>query len=182
MLVLGAQAEITGGQKSFPPFQIDTFAAQLVWLGLALVLLYVLMAKVALPRVGSILAARKRQIDDDLLAAQEFKERADVVHSACDIELVDARSRAQKIFTAAREQQAGETAEMYRQLELQIKQRINEAEEAIAAARKASLANVTKIAGDVAPECFQHLAGRVPAKSDVAVAVSRAMKRLGEQT
>src|SRR5260370_39056584 len=41
-----------------PPFNAHTFAFQLLWLALIFLALYLLMSRVALPRVGSILEAR----------------------------------------------------------------------------------------------------------------------------
>ena len=59
-----------GGHGAFPPFQSEHFPSQLLWLALTFVLLYVLMSRVALPRIGSIIAERSRRIADDLKAAQ----------------------------------------------------------------------------------------------------------------
>ena len=47
-----APAEHGGG---FPPFDSHTFGGQLLWLAIAFGALYVLMSKVALPRVAAIL-------------------------------------------------------------------------------------------------------------------------------
>ena len=38
----------------FPPFQKDTFASQILWLVLVFVALYLLMSRIALPRIGAI--------------------------------------------------------------------------------------------------------------------------------
>ena len=38
----------------FPPFQSEHFPSQLFWLAVSFVLLYVLMSRIALPRIGAI--------------------------------------------------------------------------------------------------------------------------------
>ena len=64
---------------AFPPFQSQTFASQLVWLVVAFVLLYVLMLKVALPRVGAIIEQRHKRIADDIADAGKLKALSDGV-------------------------------------------------------------------------------------------------------
>jgi len=56
--------------RGFPPFDPSTFPSQLFWFALIFILLYVLMSRVALPRIGTILEDRRKQIDSDLADAQ----------------------------------------------------------------------------------------------------------------
>ena len=66
-----------GGHGGFPPFQSETYASQLVWLAVAFVLLYVLMSKLALPRVAAIIESRQNQIEGDLADASRIKSQSD---------------------------------------------------------------------------------------------------------
>ena len=97
-----------GGHGGFPPFQSQTFASQLVWLAIAFVLLYVLMAKLALPRVASIIESRQKRIEDDLADASRLKGESDAAVAAYEKALADARNRAQAIANETRERQAAE--------------------------------------------------------------------------
>ena len=63
--------------SGFPPFNAHTFASQLLWLVLIFLALYLLMSRIALPRIGSILEARRQRIQDDLAEAQRFKDASD---------------------------------------------------------------------------------------------------------
>ena len=99
-----AHTEAPAGHTTFPPFQAEHFPSQLFWLTITFVLLYVLMAKIALPRIGSIFAERSRLIGDDLKAADRYKEQADTAHAAYEKSLADARTRAQGIASVTREQ------------------------------------------------------------------------------
>ena len=66
----------------FPPFQQDTFASQLVWLAIFFIALYLTASKLALPRVGSIIADRRKRISDDLAEAARMKDAAVLRHRA----------------------------------------------------------------------------------------------------
>ena len=66
-----AHTEHPAGHTTFPPFQSEFFPSQLFWLAVSFVLLYVLMSKIALPRIGAIMADRSKRISDDLAAAEQ---------------------------------------------------------------------------------------------------------------
>ena len=70
-----AEAEAHGGgHGTFPPFDPATFASQLLWLAIFFGLLYFLMQRVALARIGGILAARDNLVAGDLAEAARLKE------------------------------------------------------------------------------------------------------------
>jgi F-type H+-transporting ATPase subunit b len=172
-----AHTEAPAGHSGFPPFQSENFPAQLFWLAVTFILLYVLMSRVALPRIGSILAARSKRIADDLAAAQRFKEQSDAAHAAYEKALADARSRAQGIASATREQQAAEAEATNKRLETQLHERLAAAEQSIAATRTAAMGNVGTIAADTASAIVERLIGQRPAEHEVAAAIGDGVKR-----
>ena len=172
-----AHTEAPAGHTAFPPFQKENYPSQLLWLALSFVLLYALMAKVALPRIGSILADRGRRIGDDLAAAQRFKEQSDAAHAAYEKSLADARARAQAIANATRERQAAEAEATNKRLESELHERLAAAERSIAATRKTAMGNVGAIASGTASAIVERLIGIAPADHEVAAALAEALKR-----
>ena len=77
-----AHIEAPGEKHAFPPFEAQHFPSQLFWLALTFILLYVLMARIALPRIGGILESRSKHISSDLAAAQRFKEQSEAANTA----------------------------------------------------------------------------------------------------
>jgi F-type H+-transporting ATPase subunit b len=172
-----AHTATPAGHSTFPPFQSVNFPSQLVWLAVTFVLLYVLMSRIALPRIAGILADRDKRIADDIAAANRFKEQSEAAHAAYEKALADARSRAQSIANATREQQATAAEATNKQLEAQLHERIAAAEQSIAANRTSAMSNVGSIASDTAAAIVERLIGQTPAAHEVAAAVSETMKR-----
>jgi F-type H+-transporting ATPase subunit b len=172
-----AHTEAPAGQHAFPPFQSQNYPSQLVWLALTFVLLYALMARVALPRIGAILEARGKRIADDLAAADRFKEQSDAAHAAYEKSLADARARAQAIAAETREKQAAEAEAANKRLEAEFHDKLAAAERSIAATRTAAMGNVGAIAADAASAIVARLIGQTPAAHEVAAALADIVKR-----
>jgi F-type H+-transporting ATPase subunit b len=172
-----AHTETPAGHGAFPPFQAEHFPSQLLWLTVSFVLLYVLMSKVALPRIGSILADRNKRIGDDLAAAQRLKEQADAAHAAYDKALADARNRAQSIANATREKHAREAEAIQKKLESELHDKLTAAERSIATTRTAAMGNVRSIAADTVSAIVERLIGKAPAEHEIAAALGDLGKR-----
>jgi len=171
--------EVPQGHGTFPPFDPQTFPSQLFWLTLVFVLLYVLMAKVALPRIGRIIEERRKHIDAHLAEAQGFKEQSDAAIVAHDKMLAEARSQAQAMANTIRQQKAAEAEETRTRLEAQLRERLAAAEQSIATARSSAMANVKTIAADSAAAIVERLIGRTPSKEEIAAALREEPNSLG---
>lgn len=155
----GGEAHHEGG---FPPFQTENFAPQLVWLVLIFGFLYMLMSRLALPRVGGIIENREQKIASDLDASREMQAKAQAAAAANDENLRLRREEAQAIGREAQQKIANETAAQRKRAESEAGEKIRAAEERIAAAKSAALANVEEIALDAAASIIEKLTG-VPA-------------------
>jgi F-type H+-transporting ATPase subunit b len=172
-----AHTEAEGGHKApFPPFQKDTFASQLVSLLIAFVALYLIVSKIALPRVGSLLDERQKKIEGDLAGAQSLRDQSDAALKAYESELAAARSRAQAIGTETREKLNAASEAERKTLEERLSVKLAEAEKTIAATREAAMSNVRSIASDAAIAIVQRLTGLAPDRRTVNKAVDASLK------
>jgi F-type H+-transporting ATPase subunit b len=172
-----AHTAAEGGHKApFPPFEKDTFASQLVSLLIAFVALYLIVSRIALPRVGGVIDARQDAIDGDLAEAQRLKDASDAALKAYESELAAARSRAQAIGAETREKLNAASEAERKTLEGQLAAKLAEAEKAIAATRASAMSNVRGIAADAAAAIVQQLTGKKPDARSVKSAVEASLK------
>jgi F-type H+-transporting ATPase subunit b len=172
-----AHTEADGGHKaSFPPFEKDTFASQLVSLLIAFVALYLIVSKIALPRVGGLIDARQKSIEGDLAEAQKLKDASDGALKAYESELAAARSRAQAISAETREKLNAAAEAERKTLEERLSGKLAEAEKTIASTRETAMRSVRGIAADAAAAIVQRLTGVAPDGKSVDSAVDASLK------
>jgi F-type H+-transporting ATPase subunit b len=172
-----AHTEADGGHKApFPPFEKNTFASQLVSLLVAFVALYLIVSRIALPRVGSLLDERQNTIEGDLATAQKLKDDSDAALKAYESELAAARSRAQAIGAETREKLNAASEAERKTLEQRLSVKLADAEKTIASTREAAMSNVRGIAAEAAAAIVQRLSGLTPDGSSVDRAVDASLK------
>jgi F-type H+-transporting ATPase subunit b len=172
-----AHTEADGGHKApFPPFQKDTYASQLVSLVIAFAALYLIVSRIALPRVGSLLDERQNAIEGDLAAAQKLKDDSDAALKAYESELAAARSRAQAIGAETRDKLNAESEARRKTLEEELSVKLANAEKTIASTRQAAMSNVRGIAAEAAAAIVQRLTGVMPDGKAVDSAVDASLK------
>ena len=172
-----SHTEVPGGGKApFPPFQKDTFASQIVWLVITFVALYLLISRIAIPRINGIFEDRAKRIEGDFATAQRAKEEAEAALAAYEKALADARNRAQAIGTEIRDKLNAEAEEKRKALESQLNAQLAEAEKTIGSTKASAMTNVRGIAVDAASAIVERLIGIAPPAPAVAAAVDDALK------
>lgn len=157
---LAEEAIEAGEQKAGMP-QLDPagFASQIFWLAVCFGLLYVLMKRVALPRVAEVLDQRAQRIQSDLEKAERLKAEADEALATYQKTMADARARAQAEMRAATAASAAEAVQRGSSLAAQLAQRTKAAEDSIAAAKGRAMADLHAVAAEVAGSAIAKIAG-----------------------
>jgi F-type H+-transporting ATPase subunit b len=154
-----------------PQFDPNTFAPQLVWLGITFLALYLLMSKLILPRINGILSQREDRIDGNLQRAETLKEEAAQVLATYQKAIADARAQAQQALAKAAADIAAETAAREAEFARKMADQTAAAEAGIRAAKAKALTDVRGIAAEVAAL----MAGKITGASVDAGAVVQAV-------
>ncbi len=158
-----------------PQLDFSTWPNQIFWLLVALVAIYLILTRIALPRISAVLAERSGTIINDLSAAEELKVRAVEAEKIYNDALATARTEAGKIVAKARAEIQADLDAATARADVEIAERTAVSEARIAEVRASAVESVTEVAKDVAAELVAVLGGKAVAK-DVAAAVAARLK------
>ncbi|MFO7477777.1 MAG: ATP F0F1 synthase subunit B [Methyloceanibacter sp.] len=159
-----------------PQLEAQDWAPQLIWLVITFGILYFLMARVALPRIGSVIEARAARIARDLATADKLRRETEEAIAAYEQALAEAKQKAHAIVDAGRAKLKEETAAERAKLESELAKRSAEAERRIGEAKNSAMREVNAVATEVAADIVRQLIGAAPAKAEIEQAVATARK------
>jgi F-type H+-transporting ATPase subunit b len=155
-----------------PQFDPTWFASQIFWLLVIFAIFYYVLSSAVLPKLGGAIEAREKQIEGDLARAGALKSETDKMVAAYEKSLAESRAKAQSVRAETEAANAKHAAERSAAQAAQLADRIKTAETRIADARKAALANVETIAGEIAADAARKLAGLAVSPADAKAAAS----------
>ena len=162
-----------GKTVGMPQLDFSTWPNQIFWLLVTLVVIYFVLSKIALPRIGAVLADRKSTITNDLAAAEELKQKAVAAEKAYNDALANARTEAAKIVAQAKAEIQKDLDAATAKADAEIAAKAAESEKTIAAIRDGAAAAVSEVARDVAGELVAALGGKADAATVTAAVTSR---------
>ena len=171
----GAAGEAAEGAGGMPQLDITTFPNQIFWLAVTLVVIYLILSRIVLPRIEGILAERQGTITNDLSAAEELKQKAVAAEEAYNKALADARSEASKIVAETRAEIQAELDVAIARADAEIAARSAESEKAISEIRASAQDAIREVARDAALEIVGSFGAKADAKA-ITAAVEARMK------
>lgn len=164
---------VTETAVGMPQLDVTTWPNQIFWLLVALVAIYLILTRVALPRIGGVLAERQSIITNDLAAAENLRQQAVRAESAYNEALVQARAEAGRIVASAKSAIQADLQKAAAEADAEIAARAAESETRIAEIGAGARADVMEVATQTAAELVQRFGGR---GEDVAAAVAARMQ------
>ena len=160
-------------KAGLPQLNFDTFPNQIFWLAVTLVAIYLVLSRVALPRIGAVLAERSGTITNDLAAAEEFKQKAVQAEKAYNDALATARGEAAKIVASAKADIQKDLDLAIAKADAEIAAKAVESEAKITEIKAGAMDAISEVAKDTARELVTVLGGKADAKSITAAVAAR---------
>lgn len=157
-----------------PQFDPSTYASQLLWLLITFGVLFLIVWRVALPRIADVREARQRRVEDDLKKAEALRSEAESVLAALEKARADAMAEAQGIHRAAAQAITEERARRLSEAAGRIAKDANAAEQRIAAEKTRAAGTIPEVAGDVVRAAVERLIGAGVSEAEARGAIDSA--------
>jgi F-type H+-transporting ATPase subunit b len=160
-----AAAGHAGHVKGMPQLFFDTYPNQIFWLIVTLVLIWWVLTRIALPRIGAVLAERAGTITNDIAAAEELSLKVKDAEAAYEKALAEARVEAGRIAAETRAEIQAQLDRALKEADAEIGEKAADSEKAIAAIRAQAVESVREVAIATAAEIVAALGGKADAKA-----------------
>ena len=157
----GTEAPAHGGEGGgLPQFKIEYWGGQIIWLLGIFLILYLLFAKVFVPRFRKVADTRAQTIADALDEARRVQAEADLKAEGVKSEIDPARGEARKLVADARAKASDDMARTQAAQDAELAGKVSEAEARIRSLRDKAMSNVKGVAVGAAQAIVEKLTGK----------------------
>ena len=174
--LLGVAASAPALGAGLPQLDPTKFSSQIIWLVISFSVLYLLMARMALPRIGAVLEERRYKIEDNLQKAEALKTEAADAAEAYETSLAEARATAGEVIRSTREESAAEAARLQAEEHARLAGEIEAAEGRISQAMEKAAAGIRAVSLEVAIAAAEKLAGEKLDAATIGSAIDAAIE------
>ena len=164
-----------------PQLEISTFLPQIFWLIISFSTLYIIMWKIAVPKISNVLESRQKRTKDNLDKATKAKHEAEKTISAYEGSIIKARAEAQKEHNTSAKNLSDEIEVSEKEVMEELSGKIAESEAEIQDAINSAMGDIRKISIEVASEAIFRLTGQAPDAKELISATDRVTKAQAEE-
>jgi F-type H+-transporting ATPase subunit b len=168
----------SGGMPQLNP---EFWISQIFWLTLTFGILYVVLAKLILPKISANLELRRSQIQENIEAAEKQREDSESKLKEYDQIILKSRLEAKNIFKETREKALKDINVKRETLEKQINEELRKAEDEIGILKKNAPEKINKIAIETSSEILITLIGSEINNSSISAIVDDLSKKNGNK-
>lgn len=150
-----------------PQLDFTTFLPQLFWLFISLSVLYLMLSKIALPRISDVIEERKDTITDDLDEAKSLSIEAQNVVEDLRVKLDEAKIQSQKNLMDERQRNLEKISLKRKEFEDKVSKDILSSESKINKSKSSALVDISSVAEDIAEEMLNNLFVKKVEKKDL---------------
>lgn len=163
-------------ESGMPQLDFAHYPNMIFWLVLAIIAIYFILTKVALPRIGTVLAERNDAIANDLEEAARLKRRADEAAKAYDAALAAAREESQRIAAETKASIGKELATLLAKADAEIAAKSAESEGRIREIQEGATRSVEEVARSTAAAIVEAFLPQAADAAALSAAIATRMK------
>ena len=176
-LFLISAKQAFGAEEGMPQLNPEFWTAQIFWLILIFLALYVINWKIFLPKITNSIENRKSRIINDLSEAEKLKENAEKKLIEYNKIISDARKEAIKIINENKKKLERDIENKKRKFSEEIEKELSNAEKEIKNLKKESVLNINKIAKEISSEIVKQVIGSDVNMSNVSAIIDDVSKK-----
>ncbi|MEE3165259.1 MAG: hypothetical protein VX241_01760 [Pseudomonadota bacterium] len=140
-----------------PQLDFSTFVPQLFWLFLSLSILYLILSRVALPRISDVIEERKDIIAQDIDKAKALSGDADMAIEELEIKITEAKSKSLELINSSRQKIIDLNDNKKRKLDEEISKEVKNVEDEILKNKDLAMSRISEVSEEIASAMLSNI-------------------------